>query len=105
MAKKIKSLVGYSEDFEKSINTDISKVFNDGGILERLLSQNQDATVAEFIGVLCGCALGADDEMLLKKLSDVKSEEEIIGYLDEIFGRIWNSEDVTYFENMGFPEV
>lgn len=46
-----------------------------------------------------------EEDVLFKRLADIGSEEEFIGYIKDIYDKIIGSDDLTYFENMSFPEV
>lgn len=105
MAKKIDFMVGYSKDISEKFDERIGRLCKDGSIFESYLTMHPDATMAEFIGIIGGTALGVEEDVLSKRLVDMGSEEEFIGYIKDIYDKIIGSDDLTYFENMSFPEV
>ena len=105
MAKKIDFMVGYSKDINEKFNERIGHLYKDGSIFESYLMTHPDATMAELIGIIGGAALGVEEDVLSKRLADMGSEEEFIGYFKDIYDKMIGSGDLTYFENTGFPEV
>lgn len=105
MAKKIDFMVGCSKDINEKIDERMNRLSKDGSIFESYLTMHPDATMAEFIGIIGGTALGVEEDVLSKRLADMGSEEEFIGYFKDIYNKIIGDDDFTYFENTGFPEV
>ena len=105
MAKKIDFMVGYSKDISDKFDERIGHLCKDESIFESYLTMHPDATMAEFIGIIGGVALGVEEDVLLKRLADMGSEEEFIGYFKDIYDKLIGSDDFTYFENMSFPKV
>lgn len=105
MAKKIDFMVGYSKDISEKFDERIGCLCKDGSIFESYLTMHPDATIAEFIGIIGGTALGIEEDVLFKRLADMESEEEFIGYIKDIYDKMIGNDDLTYFENTGFPEV